>query len=159
MKNFIKVLLVIIFLLYSLFVIIMERISGQKRWDSFGASQSINEAKYANSFVGEYKIQSIPDSVKRILEELKLLTIINTMDIWVEKEYAYKRSYLYFNKIEYKSENYLVCVNPRKLLQRIDSTISMKIIQGEYPDFGLYGDIDDKYAKLLVTRPFTPWKQ
>jgi hypothetical protein len=116
----------------------VEYISGGKR--SWGLSYSIQESKLNNSFVAEYQIQSIPDSTKKILEDAGILKVLDTLDIWAEKEYFFQTEYLYFNRIKYSKENYLVFRNPTTVLTCMDSTLSMKIIEGEFPDFGIYRD-------------------
>ena len=141
MRIFLKYLLLItigLCFLYTLFVLTVEYISGGKR--SWGLSYSIQESKLNNSFVAEYQIQSIPDSTKKILEDAGILKVLDTLDIWAEKEYFFQTEYLYFNRIKYSKENYLVFRNPTTVLTCMDSTLSMKIIEGEFPDFGIYRD-------------------
>ena len=141
MKTIIKLIVIVIaglFILYTLFVVAVEWVSSDKRASRL--SDSIQESKVNNSFVAEYEIESIPDSTRKQLSDVGLLEIIDTLDIWVEKEYVYQSEYLYFNKIVFYDDNNLVFRNPREVLEAIDSTISMKIISGTYPDFGIYQD-------------------
>ena len=139
-----KILIYILFIaiglyfLYSLFVLTVEYISSGKR--SWGLSYSIQESKLNNSFVAEYKIQSIPDSTKKILNDAGILKVLDTLDFWAEKEYFFQTEYLYFNRIKYSTENYLVFRNPTAVLESMDSTLRMKIIKGKFPDFGIYKD-------------------
>jgi len=139
-----------LFILYTLLLMIVRSIFGDYDM-SYRRSLTMQESQFNNSFVAEYEIENIPDSTRLMLSEVGMLSILEELDIWLEKGYRYRSEYFYLNRIEYSKDNFLVFINPREILETIDSNAVAKVVTGELPDFDI--TLSDVYFTRTINLP------
>ncbi|WP_299261828.1 hypothetical protein [uncultured Aquimarina sp.] len=126
-----------------------------KRFES--VSSSIDKSKASGAFVCEYEFSDLDSTLVENLQKYGYLDFLSLSQIWVEKAHIYKRKNLYFNEIEYFDRYNLIIQNPRELIKKKDSTLSMTIIKGEFPDFGIRKEKDFELVSAS-TKKYTSLK-
>lgn len=153
MKNVIKILIGLLFslfLLWSGFRLFIDYITEGKRGESI--SYSIEESKASGAFICEFKLTELDSVTRQKLIKYDYLEPLNSTQIWLEKGHKYVNKNLYINELKFLDKYRLIIQNPRKFKEMKDSTLSMKVIKGEYPDFGIREENDFELVSMTTNK-------
>jgi hypothetical protein len=153
MKKIFKIIigtLLGLFLLWSGFRLFIDYISEGKRFEHI--SDSVEESKACGAFICEFNYNELDSLTRQELSKYNYLESLDSAQIWLEKGHKYVNQNLYMNKLVFLEKYHLTIQNPRELKEIKDSTLSMKIIKGEYPDFGIRKSKDFELVTASTTK-------
>ena len=153
MKEILKILagtILALFIIWSGFRFFIDYITEGKRYEHI--SDSIEESKACGAFICEFNSTEIDSLTRQGLIKYDYLKSLDSVQIWLERGHKYVNQNLYFNKLIFLDKYHLIIQNPRELKEKNDSTLSMKIIKGEIPDFGIRKIKDFELVKTSTTK-------
>ena len=153
MKNLIKILiglLLSLFLTWTIFRLFINFITEGKKGESI--SYSIEESIACGAFVCEFKWTELDSSTRKNLIKYSYIESLDSVQIWLEKGHKYINKNLFLNELQFLDKYHLIVQNPREFKEKRDSTFSIKIIKGKYPDFGIRKSSDFELVSASTTK-------